>query len=92
MLRSPTYYLVRSLPAGSPTSPSTALHGAASSQQPICDRTPASKPCWRTCLAMGALVPFLYPHPYIFIGVEQLAANLLADSLVETYLGNVQPS
>jgi hypothetical protein len=44
------------------------------------------------CFAFGALVPFLYPHPYIFIGVEQLTANLIADSVVETYLGAVQPS
>ena len=44
------------------------------------------------CVGFGALVPFVYPHPYIFIGIEQLAANLIADSVVESYLGNVVPS
>lgn len=44
------------------------------------------------CLAFGGLVPFLYPHPYVFIGVEQLAANLIADTVVESYLGHVEPS
>ena len=43
------------------------------------------------CLGMGTLVPFLYPHPYIFIGVEQLAANVVADLLVAK-LGVIEPS
>ena len=43
------------------------------------------------CYALGAFVPFLYPHPYVFIGVEQLAANVIADMLVAN-LGEIAPS
>lgn len=42
-------------------------------------------------LAMGAFVPYLYPHPYIFIAVEQLGANLVADAIVEKF-GKIEPS
>ena len=41
--------------------------------------------------ALGTLVPFLYPHPYVFIGVEQLVANMLADTAVAA-LGDITPS
>ena len=43
------------------------------------------------CLALGVFVPFLYPHPYVFIGVEQLAANIIADTFVAK-LGTIEPS
>ena len=43
------------------------------------------------CLAFGMLVPFIYPHPYIFIGVEQLGANILAETIVGT-IGDIEPS
>ena len=43
------------------------------------------------CLSLGTLVPFLYPHPYVFLGVEQLAANVLADMVVAK-VGVIEPS
>lgn len=43
------------------------------------------------CLFAGAFVPFFYPHPFVFIGIEQLAANILADTLVAK-LGTIEPS
>jgi len=42
-------------------------------------------------LALGTLVPFLYAHPYVFLGVEQLVANTTADAIVAT-LGDIEPS
>jgi hypothetical protein len=43
------------------------------------------------CLAFGSLVPFVYPHPYIFIGVEQLVANLAAEAAIN-HFGTIEPS
>ena len=43
------------------------------------------------CLGLGAFVPFLYPHPYVFLGVEQLVANITADSMVAS-IGTIEPS
>jgi hypothetical protein len=44
------------------------------------------------CFLLGvALPPFIYPHPYMFLAVEQLVANLTADALVNT-LGTIEPS
>ena len=43
------------------------------------------------CFAFGALVPFALAHPYVFIGVEQLAANTLADMAVAS-IGYIEPS
>lgn len=42
-------------------------------------------------LALGTLVPFLYAHPYVFLGVEQLVANTTAEAIVAT-LGDIEPS
>jgi len=44
------------------------------------------------CFVLGlALPPFIYPHPYMFLGVEQLIANMTADLLVGN-LGTIEPS
>ena len=43
------------------------------------------------CWSFGLFVPFVYPHPYIFIAVEQLGANIVADMLVAR-LGHIEPS
>ena len=42
-------------------------------------------------LALGAAVPFIYANPYVFMGLEQLVANLGADYLVST-VGTIEPS
>lgn len=41
------------------------------------------------CFALGSCVPFLCPHPYVFIGVEQLVGNVTADALVSYGFGLV---
>lgn len=43
------------------------------------------------CLGLGTVVPFIYPHPYLFLGVEQLVANLTAEALVAK-VGTIEPS
>ena len=43
------------------------------------------------CLSMGSLVPFVYPHYLVFMAVEQLGANMLADFLVAK-LGTIEPA
>ena len=43
------------------------------------------------CLSMGSVVPFLYPHYLVFMAVEQLGANMLADLLVAK-LGTIEPA
>lgn len=43
------------------------------------------------CFGMGLAVPFVYPHPYVFIAAEQLGANIVADMLV-SHLGIIEPS
>ena len=78
VLRSPTYYLVRSLTGWLAD---VAVDCVAWWRGQLSTAHLRSNTCLKAtkyalggalCLAMGALVPFLYPHPYIFIGVEQL--------------------
>jgi hypothetical protein len=42
-------------------------------------------------MGVGIAVPFVYPHPFIFIGIEQLVANVLADLLVAK-MGTIEAS
>ena len=96
VLRSPTYYLVRSLTGWLAD---VAVDCIAWWRGQLSTAHLRSNTCLKaTKYALGGALCLRWArwcpsstHPYIFIGVEQLAAVLLADSLVETYLGNVQP-